>query len=200
MRHGTTLNAEKESSPGGYARSLVLIVSTLEIGCATTRVDISPVPQTPACDSAASALVLLAPQWRPNQKDVAKRETAAETGLKEFLLTSGCFAQFELRRPQSMTPAMVATEVASIHGQFNKVITVTICELGPVIRLLSSLALIDGGTEVVLQVGEYIPPAEAAIRAFTVHWQNSGPGVVKGVRSLPQDMQAALVMGLQPPE
>ncbi|MEK6786594.1 MAG: hypothetical protein AABY61_14045 [Nitrospirota bacterium] len=71
-------------------------------------------------------------------------------------------------------------------------------ELGPVIKLLSSLALVEGGTEVVLQVAEYIPPAEALNRTFTVHWRNGGPGVVKGVATLPKDMQAALVMGLQP--
>ncbi len=65
------------------------------------------------------------------------------------------------------------------------------------IKLLSSLTLIEGSTEVVLQVAEYIPSDEALNRTFTVHWQNGGPGVIKGVSSLPQDMQAALVIGLQ---
>lgn len=35
-------------------------------------------------------------------------------------------------------------------------------------------------------------------RAFTVHWRHGGPGVVKGVASLPADMDAALRAGLQP--
>ncbi|MBX3327752.1 MAG: hypothetical protein U0223_09860 [Nitrospira sp.] len=118
--------------------------------------------------------------------------------MKKFLQSSGCFASSELRRLPSMTPAVMTTEIASAHGQFKKVITVTIRELGPVIKLLSSLALIDGGTEVVLQVAEYIPPVKIPTQTFTVHWENGGPGVIKGVRSLPQDMHAALVMGLQP--
>jgi len=145
-----------------------------------------------------SALVLWAPHWRPDQKDIPKQEAAAETGLKEFLQTSDCFKSAELRRLPSMTPTVVAAEVTSTNGLFNKVIIITLHELGPVIKLLSSLALIEGGTEVVLQVAEYIPPAEALNRTFTVHWQNGGPGVVKGVATLPKDMQAALVMGLQP--
>ncbi len=167
-------------------------------GCATTTVNVTPSLQTPVCDSAVSALVLWAPQWRQEQKDVPKREAAAEAGLKEFLQTSGCFKNSELRRMSNMTPTVVASEVASANGQWDKVVAITLRELGPVVKLLSSLALIEGGTEVVLQVAEYIPPAEAAIRTFTVHWQNGGPGIIKGVASLPQDMQAALTMGLRP--
>lgn len=175
----------------------VLVAVAMLVGCATTRVGISPSPQTPVCDHAASGLVLWAPQWRPNQKDVRKREAAAETGLKEFLQASGCFKNSGLHRLPNLTPTVVASEVVLARGHFNKVVVVTIHELGPVIKLLSSFALLDGGTEVVLQVAEYLPPDEVQTRSFTVHWQNGGPGVIKGVRSLPQDIQAALVMGLQ---
>jgi hypothetical protein len=131
---------------------------------------------------------------------VLKRETAAETGLKEFLQTSGCFKNSQLRRVASMTPAVVASEVASANGQFDKVVAITLRELGPVVKLPSSLALIDGGTEVVIQVTAYVSPAEIPTQTFTVHWGNGGPGVIKGVSSLPQDMQAALIVGLRPRE
>ena len=67
-------------------------------GCATTTVTITPSPQPPICDGAASVLVLWTHQWRPDQKDVPEREAAAEIGLKEFLHRSRCFARFELRR------------------------------------------------------------------------------------------------------
>lgn len=150
------------------------------------------------CDRALSALVLWAPQWRPDQKDVPEREAAAEAGLKEFLQRSGCFSRFKLRRLPSITLVAVTAEVTPENGQFNKVVTIILRELGPVIKLLSSPALIEGGTEVVLQVDEYIPPGEVQTRTFTVHWHNGGPGVIKGMGSLPQDMQAALVMGLHP--
>jgi hypothetical protein len=67
-----------------------------------------------------------------------------------------------------------------------------------VVKLLSSLAFIEGGTEVVFQVAEYVLPEETLTRTFTVHWQNGGPGVIKDIASLPRDMHAARVMGLQP--
>jgi len=78
------------------------------------------------------------------------------------------------------------------------VVTITVRELGPVVKLLSSASLVEGGTEVVLQItARSLAPARAA-QAFTVHWRNGGPGVVKGVASLPSDMSAALRSGLQP--
>jgi hypothetical protein len=177
----------------------IVAASAAFAGCASTMVTVTPFPQNPVCDSTASALVLWAPQWRQNQKDVPKREAAADAGLAEFLKNSGCFSSSELRRLTSVTPATVAAEIASMNEQFNKVVTITLQELGPVIRLFSSLALIESGTEVVLQVAEYQLPGEVQTRTFSVHWQNGGPGVIKGVASLPQDMQSALVIGLQPP-
>ena len=134
----------------------------------------------------------------PGSKDVPEREAAAEAGLKEFLESSSCFSRSELRRLLNMTPSVITTEAALANGPFDKVVMITVRELRPVIKLLASLALIDGGTEVVLHIAEYVLPSEKPARAFTVHWQNGGPGVIKSAASLPQDMQDALVYGLQP--
>ncbi|AUB83003.1 hypothetical protein THSYN_20010 [Candidatus Thiodictyon syntrophicum] len=71
-------------------------------------------------------------------------------------------------------------------------------ELGPTVKIGASPALLEGGTEVVLDVSEFLP-GRTTPRTFTVEWRNGGPGVLKGVASLPQDMQAALAAGLQPP-
>lgn len=179
-------------------RATIVVAGIILIGCANTTVRITPLPQTPICNSALSALVLWSPQWRPNQKDVSERETAAEAGLRAFLQASGCFKNSEFRRLPSITPPIVAAEVDSAKRQFDKVVSITVRELGPVIKLLASLALIDGGTEVVLQIAEYTVPGGTQTRGFTVHWEHGGPGVIKGVASLPQDMQAALIMGLRP--
>ncbi len=182
----------------GLRHTTMAAAGAFLMGCATTTVTITPSPHAPICDGAASALILWAPQWRPDQKDVPEREAAAETGLKEFLQTSGCFNNSELSHLLNMTPPMIADEVTSGNGRFDKVVTITVRELGPVIKLLASVALIDGGTEVVLHIAEYVLPSEKQARAFTVHWQNGGPGVIKGMRSLPRDMQATLIIGLQP--
>ncbi len=176
----------------------ILLSGALLAGCASTAITLNPSPQAPVCESTATALVLWAPEWRPNQKDVVDREFAAATGLKNFFDGSGCFARSELRRIPSLSPAAVSAQVASETGQFTRVVVIGVRELGPVVKLLSSAALVDGGTEVVLNVLTYSVPGVVQPREFTVHWRNGGPGVLKGVASLPDDMQAALLAGLQP--
>jgi len=175
-----------------------LFFGVLLAGCASTSVLLSPSPQAPVCEREAAALVLWAPEWRPDQKDVVDREAAAATGLKNFLGNSGCFARWELRRIPDLAPATVSAQAAVASGPFTRTVVIAVRELGPVVKLLSSAALVEGGTEVVLQVTAVSGPGAAAPRMFTVHWRNGGPGVVKGVASLPGDMQAALSAALQP--
>lgn len=160
-------------------------------GCASTTVTINPTPQAPVCTSASPALVLWAPRWRADQKDVPSREQAAETGLRSFLGASGCFARTELRRVaslDSLTPSAAPMDAQDDPNYM--VIGVEVRELGPVVRLFSSAALVEGGTEVVLRIAVLQP--NAARREFTVHWQNGGAGQIKGVSTLPQDMELAL--------
>lgn len=174
------------------------VVTAFLAACASTTVAVAPSPQAAVCNSTATALVLWAPRWRPDQKDVADREKAAAAGLQDFLRSSGCFAASELHREADAAQVVQASSAASGSGRFTKVVSVVVRELGPILKLGSSAALVEGGTEVVLEVAEYSLPAPAAPRTFTVHWRNGGPGVIKGVGTLATDMQAALVAGLQP--
>lgn len=167
-------------------------------GCASTTVSLNPSPQVPVCEASATALVLWAPAWRADQKDLAEREAAAEAGLKNFFGSSGCFAHSEVRRVPDLSPTTVATQAPSTPGQPTRTVAIVVRELGPVVKLMSSAALVEGGTEVVLDVTVYSAPAAIPSRQFTVHWRNGGPGVIKGVASLPHDMQETLLAGLQP--
>lgn len=174
------------------------LCAALLAACSSTAVTLTPAPQPPVCNHGATALVLWAPQWRADQKDAAAREQSAATGLSTFFADSGCFARTELRRVGNLSPATVSSELAATGGPFDAVVTIGVRELGPVVKLLSSAALVEGGTEVVLQVSARSPQAAVQAREFTVHWRSTGPGVVKGVSGLPSDMAAALRSGLQP--
>lgn len=166
--------------------------------CASTVATFEPGPQSPVCDPTASALVLWAPAWRADQKDAGSREAAAATGLRDFFARPACFASTDLRRLPDLQQPSLATALASASGAHDRVVGIEVHELGPVLQLLSSAALVEGGTEVVLRIVEYAPPSVAQVRSFQVHWRHGGAGVIKGVASLPQDMQAALRAGLQP--
>ena len=89
------------------------------------------------------------------------------------------------------------TTVAGADALYDRLVVLTVRELGPILKIGSSVALVDGGTEVVLDVAEYKLPSSTP-RNFSIHWRHGGPGVMKGVASLPQDMRAALTAGMQP--
>lgn len=188
----TESNAWSRSArPRRAAASIGALCAALA-GCASTSVTIDP-PQPPTvCDAGARALVLWAPRWRPGQKDVAQREAAAESGLRRFLATSGCFGAAELQRFAGDAAAHVGTLPPARRGRFDKLLAVRVLELGPVVKLLSSALLVEGGTVVELEITEFDGPSAAEARRFTVAWRHGGPGIVKGVAGLPDDLAAAL--------
>lgn len=137
-------------------------------------------------------------RWRPDQKDVAAREAAAATGIGQFFETSRCFEAASVRRLDPNANAALPAAVSEAAARGARVVLIVVRELGPTVKVGASLALVEGATEVVLDISEF-EPAKPAPRTFTVTWRNGGAGVIKGVATLPSDMQAALAAGLQPP-
>jgi hypothetical protein len=177
-------------------------------GCASTKVEISGItPAAPLCQARSedlAALVLWGPIWRPDQKDVPLREEAARRGLDEFFASSGCYARVEMRRLSGGGSAVVPTDqellslASAARPSPDRVIVVTVRELGPVVKLLSSAALVEGGTEVILGLHAVNARTGVSLASFQAHWQNGGPMVIKGVSSLPRDMSAALRAAMSP--
>ncbi|MBL0091343.1 MAG: hypothetical protein IPP50_02970 [Piscinibacter sp.] len=167
-------------------------------GCAaTSTTQIVPSPQPPVCQASAAAVVIWAPQWRADQKDVPAREAAAAEGIDRFFKDSGCFASTSVRRVPQLSASAIQSAASDAAPRHDRLVAIAVRELGPVVRIGTSMALVEGGTEVVLDIEEYRLPSPAP-RAFSVHWAHGGPGVIKGVATLPQDIQAALAAGLQP--
>lgn len=179
----------------------ILLAIPLLAGCAaTTSLTLTPSPQAPLCQRSpvqTHAVVLWGSQWRADQKDVAAREAAAYSGLAHFFSESGCFASAALHRlaPSSLPQTQAAA--AASDAKADLVLVVVVRELGPVLKL-GSAAVVEGGTEVVLDFTAYLARAAHPSRAFSAHWRNGGPGVVKGVASLPADIASALGAALQP--
>lgn len=168
-------------------------------GCAsTTTAHLNPAPQAPVCGKSTTAVVLWTTRWRADQKDVLAREAAAADGINAFFEKSGCFQSASVQRLHQDSLDRIQTAVAKATTGQAKVVLIAVRELGPTVRIGASPALVEGATEVVLDVAEY-QAANITPRRFSVEWRNGGPGVLKGVASLPQDMQAALAAGLQPP-
>lgn len=171
-----------------------LITGALLSACTTTTTArISPPNQAPIWQPQFGwkTAVLWRTNWRPNQKDIPEREAAASEGIVDFFADPGCFLSTSVARAGT---GRVATEVP--YGS-DLLLVLTVRELGPTVKILSSAALVEGYTEVVVDVARYLPGRMEPDRQFSIHWRNGGPGVVKGVQSLPADMTAALRAGLQ---
>jgi hypothetical protein len=178
----------------------VAACSVLLAACATTQVQNTGAPPSQSLcqtgDAPLSALVLWSPRWRPDQKDVPLREAAAQRGLENFFAPpASCYARSALMRAStagvfSEPQAMILA--ASVRPMPDRIIIVTVKELGPVVKLLSSAKLLEGGTEVVLETRLLDARSGALLADRRTHWQNGGAFVIKGVSTLDQDMQAAL--------
>lgn len=181
-------------SPRCVLFRLVYGLSVLALaGCAaSTRVAWTPADQAPVCQPGATprAAVLWRTQWRPDQKDVPEREAAAAQGMAAFLAGSSCLRAATVARATGPAP------VPHVPPGADFLLVLTLRELGPTVQLFSSAALVEGGTEVVFDVAQFLPGQAQPARQYTVHWRHGGPGVVKGVQSLPADLAAALQVGL----
>jgi hypothetical protein len=78
------------------------------------------------------------------------------------------------------------------------VLFITVRELGPIVKIFSSPALLEGGTDVVLEIRAVSPSTGQTSANFIAHWQNGGPWVIKGVATLEQDIASALQEALKP--
>ena len=174
----------------------MLVAGVLLAACAaTTQVTVTPPDQAPVCAPASNGPVAVfwRTHWRADQKDVPEREAAAKQGIQRFVADGGCFASATVARTTENGSAF------DVPAGADRLLVLTVRELGPVVKLLSSAALVDGGTEVVLDIAEYRPGQRAPQRQFSIRWANGGPGVVKGVQTLPDDLAAALKAALAGP-
>jgi len=190
------------------AVATTLCFAALLVGCATTNFETAgDAPAQPLCQSkgeSLSALVLWGPVWRPNQKDVRLREEAALQGIEDFAAHARCFEAVTIHRLEGGRVAEIPTNeqvraLAAAEGKIpDRVLVITVHELGPVIQVLGSVAAFGGGTEVVLGLQARDPRSGAPITQLRTHWRNGGSFVIKGTKTLPQDMRSALQAAMAP--
>lgn len=189
------------------AASLVSAVLVTLTGCASTKVETTGATmREPLCKAGAqklSALVYWGPQWRPDQKEPERREAVALRGIESFLTNSECLARFDVRRLPGGSTAEVPPDEALLKQAFaaaprvDKVLVIVVRELGPILRI-GIPWIVEGGTEVVLELRLLDVPTSNAQANVRTHWWNGGTFVIKGVGSLDRDMSTALAAALTP--
>lgn len=183
--------------------TLVVVLGALS-GCASTTIDVTgQALQAPLCGSAsaasasASVAVLWGPLWRPDQKEPPLREATALKGIQQFFATQRCLKDVAIQRiaipaqGERLSDAALLDMAKTLTPHADKVILIVVRELGPKLRI-GLPTLVEGGTEVVVDVRVVDAQRQAREATVQTHWQMGGPFYVKGVKTLDQDMQAAL--------
>ncbi len=168
-------------------------------GCASTTVETTGSSlAAPLCTGAAPALatvVYWGPQWRPDQKEPQLREAAALRGIEDFLARTKCLAVAGVHRLPMRdaipSDSELLRSVASTSAVPERVVLIVVRELGP--RLVIGIpAVVEGGTEVLIDVRVIDVQRSASLANAHTSWRNGGSFVVKGVKTLDQDLSAAL--------
>src|SRR5262245_12629973 len=179
------------------------------VGCAaTTKVETTGTAlKQPLCGAGSeklSALVYWGPQWRPDQKEPPAREAAAQRGIQAFFAGSDCLVLADLRRLPGERSAEVPSDAellrlaSSAAPLPDSVMLIVVRELGP--RLVIGIpALVEGGTEVVVDVRVLNVRSSEPMADVRTHWQNGGTFIIKGVKTLEEDLGAALRSTLMSP-
>ncbi len=174
----------------------------LMMHCARQNITISPGRNSIAtCAAAAdrkpriSAVVFWRTEWRINQKDVPLREKAAQQGIEQYFARSRCYRALSIQRfGKNGLPAFDRFETEETR------IFITVKELGPWVSVFGSFWLLEGGTEVQLEVALLPAKARTASEFAEIHWRHGGPWVIKGVASLPANLRSALAALLEADE
>lgn len=176
-----------------------LVTLLLFTGCASTKIERAGSPLTePLCQTGApavSAAVFWAPQWRPDQKQPPLREAAALRGIQDFFGHLQCLTVSGVNRlsAEQVPPSdQELLRLATSHSPSpERVVLIIVRELGP--RLVIGIpAVVEGGTEVVVNVRVLNALTSESLADVRTSWRNGGTFVIKGVKSLDQDMNAAL--------
>ncbi len=182
-----------------------LAVVSLLTACASTKVETSgSLLKEPVCRIGARPLttvVYWGPQWRADQKEPPLRESVALRGIQDFLSHTSCLAVSGVHRLPSEDVLRSDEELmrmaSSLPTKPERVLFIVVRELGP--RLTVGIPIIvEGGTEVLIDVRVLDPQSSAPLANSRTFWRNGGTFVIKGVKTLDQDMSAALSATLMP--
>jgi hypothetical protein len=176
-------------------------------GCATTKDETTGTSmKAPLCEPGGDRISVVSfwqAKWRPEQKEPEAREFEAARGIHDFFASTTCVGKNEIRRltgkePNDQPADAELVRLAQVSASsVDRVLLITVRELGP--KLLIGLpVIVEGGTEVVLEIRAIDAHSSQTIANFKTHWQNGGTFVVKGVETLPSDMKSALQAALMP--
>lgn len=142
----------------------------------------------------SSVLVLWGTAWRKNQKEPQLREEIASKTIASFFSNSKLFSEVKVLRTVSEKSAVELSDIEALNfskeekTKYDKIIFLRVEELGPLFNLNLSPILFEGATEVKLRVRVLDTNTTSLDYDIYSEWKNGGPFVIKGIKTLGDDM------------
>lgn len=178
---------------------LLLMLITLS-SCATTVITTHKSNQeinlhSEIISSKKSVLVLWGTAWRKDQKEPKLREEFASNTINKFFLESKLFTDVKVIKTYKEKNVINFSDTEALeinkneyNNKYQKIIFLRVEELGPTINLYLSPILFDGSTEVKLRIRVLDTNSTFLDNDIYSEWKNGGPFVLKGIKTLEQDM------------
>lgn len=131
--------------------------------------------------------------WRSDQKEPLLRESMAKQGIEIFISETKCInvPAVDQITLDSQPPSNQALIEQTAKYSANQLIFILVRELGPTIEI-GIPSIIEGHTEVLLEVKVIDLSSNAVTNDSRVHWKQGGKFVIKSTKSLSEDMASAL--------
>ena len=176
---------------------IFLLCLSLFTGCASLKVNTSGSEIiTPLCTNdkpKVETVVIWAALWRANQKEPLLRESMAKQGIEKFLHETNCISVASIQQisidKELPSDEFLIEEAAKYPAK--QLLFIVVRELGPTLEIGLPI-IVRGYTEVVLEVKVIDLDFHSVTNFSKVHWQHGGNLVIKGIKSLPDDMASAL--------
>ncbi len=100
-------------------------------------------------------------------------------------------ARIDIPAQGELSDAALLDQAKALTPSADKVVLIVVKELGPLLRI-GLPTLVEGGTEVVAEVRVVDARRRVSEARLQTHWHKGGPFYIQGVKTLDQNMQAAL--------
>lgn len=167
---------------------LVLMLNS----CASTIINSHKIGTTKELCSKKSVLVFWGTAWRDNQKEKNLREEIASKAINKYFSNSKCFSDFKVVKNLNNKESISLSDTELLNqtkdSKIDKIITIRIEELGPILNLNLGLVLVEGATEVKLRVKVIDIKTSSIDYDNSIDWKNGGAYIIKGIGTLESDM------------
>jgi hypothetical protein len=171
--------------------ALALLIS----GCSSTTVTFNSVGmEPPLCKDSVKGLktvVYWGAAWRPDQKEVSRREAIIAKGVEDFFRKTPCFSIQTISRTIDGRDVLLLSDrevLASVPADVERVHILRFEELGPLLQFYLSPILWTSDLDIQLRVRTLNVKTGNLESDVSAHWRKGGPFNLRGVNGLPPDL------------